>query len=146
MTLQAQVDFSAPWEGQFIVVVCGYPGQTGDFCLAYRGPSSPSHAEQSDWDNANALFLSAGTPNPFVTATNLTYTIPNQQHAWVSLAVHDAAGGLVRTLINGIQTPGRHAVRWDGNRQDGSPAEAGVYFIQLTTGSASATRRTLLIR
>jgi hypothetical protein len=90
------------------------------------------------------LVLAATTPNPFTTSTHIAYAIPDP--AWVSLAVHDAGGRLVRTLIAAMQPAGRHTVCWRGGDNLGRQAEAGVYFCRLSVGEETLTRRVLLVK
>jgi hypothetical protein len=54
--VQSQVDFTAPYAGNFVIVVDGYSSATGSYTLAYRGPSAPSPAEDSAWGSIKALF------------------------------------------------------------------------------------------
>ncbi|MCK4306061.1 MAG: hypothetical protein KAY24_17610, partial [Candidatus Eisenbacteria sp.] len=64
----------------------------------------------------------------------------------VALSVCDATGRLVRTLIDGPQAPGRHAVQWDGTAHDGRQAPAGVYFYRLSVGGEMVSKRVLCVR
>ncbi|MCK4305223.1 MAG: right-handed parallel beta-helix repeat-containing protein, partial [Candidatus Eisenbacteria sp.] len=75
-----------------------------------------------------APFLNPAAPNPFTGATLIRYSVPTGERGAVALSVCDATGRLVRTLIDGPQAPGRHAVQWDGTAHDGRQAPAGVYF------------------
>ena len=53
----------------------------------------------------------------------------------VSLAVYDADGRQVRTLLNAApQEKGRHEVPWDGLDRDGKPLPAGEYTWKLLAG------------
>ncbi len=54
--LQSQVDFTAPMDATFVVVVDGYSSATGTYSLAYRGPSGPSPADDTAWGTIKALF------------------------------------------------------------------------------------------
>lgn len=54
--LQSQVDFVAPYSDYFVIVVDGYSSYTGDYTLAYRGPTSPSPTGDSAWGSIKALF------------------------------------------------------------------------------------------
>jgi hypothetical protein len=48
----------------------------------------------------------------------------------VSMQVYDAAGRLVRTLVNGPKAAGSHEVIWDTTTDGGRQVSAGVYFIR----------------
>ena len=54
--LQSQVDFTAPMDATYVVVVDGYGSNTGTYTLAYRGPSGPSPADDTAWGTIKALF------------------------------------------------------------------------------------------
>jgi hypothetical protein len=61
----------------------------------------------------------------------------------VRLAVYDAGGRMVRTLVRGTEGPGRHEARWDGRTDAGGTAAPGVYFYRLeAAGEARSARMT----
>jgi hypothetical protein len=57
------------------------------------------------------------------------------------MTVHDLLGRNVRTLVGGVMDVGEHRVEF---RVDG--LATGVYVYRLRTGSATATRRMLVLR
>ncbi|MFN8308378.1 MAG: T9SS type A sorting domain-containing protein [Chitinophagales bacterium] len=78
-------------------------------------------------------------PNPFTSQTAIEYVIP--QKAEVTIRIFDEAGRMVKVLVNGTQTEGRHKVTFeDGELQN------GVYFYEMKSGAFSKTRRMLLLR
>jgi hypothetical protein len=76
--------------------------------------------------------------NPFYRSTIISYSLP--QVARVTLAIYDITGRLVEMLVNEIQRPGVHQVRW--NRKDNP---SGVYFYSLRAGEFVATRKMVAI-
>lgn len=72
-------------------------------------------------------------PNPFAGTTYLTYGV-TEAHSHVEISVFDISGRRVRTLVSGIQEPGRHTVAWDGTTQGGARVTSGVYWIRQTIG------------
>ena len=54
--LQSQLDFVAPADDTYIVVVDGYYTYVGNFGLAYMGPSAPSPANNTAWGEIKAMF------------------------------------------------------------------------------------------
>jgi flagellar hook assembly protein FlgD len=56
----------------------------------------------------------------------LVFELPSA--APVKLRIYDVSGRLVRTLMDGYASPGRHNVVWDGYRNDGRKAGVGVYL------------------
>jgi flagellar hook assembly protein FlgD len=63
----------------------------------------------------------------------------------VRLAVHDAAGRLIRTLVAEAGSAGLHSVLWDGVDDGGQRAAPGAYFCRLTSGGVHATTRIVLL-
>lgn len=88
--------------------------------------------------------LDAPWPNPAAGATSVSYHLGSEQP--VRLTVHDAAGRLVRTLVDARVTPGTHVQGWDGRTADGRPAAAGLYFIRIHAPAADKAQRVILVR
>ena len=53
--LQSQVDFTAPENATYIIVVDAWYG-TGSYVLAYRGPEAPSPVDDTNWGEIKAIF------------------------------------------------------------------------------------------
>jgi flagellar hook assembly protein FlgD len=56
------------------------------------------------------------------------------------LAIFDVAGRRVRTLVHARQTPGDHAVVWDGRDEAGREVGTGIYMYRLTAADGSTTK------
>ena len=99
-------------------------------------------------DDANSIprvfALSNNFPNPTKGRTNIQYSIPKQTH--VTLKIYNAAGQLIRTLINGTEEPGYKTVVWDGFNKNNRQVAAGVYFYNLSAGNFRATKKLLIVR
>ncbi len=83
--------------------------------------------------------LAQNYPNPFNPETVIEYQIPVT--GFVTLRIYDILGREVKTLVNGIQTTGKHTCIFDG-----SQFESGVYLYQLKTGAFSETRKMLFLK
>lgn len=86
--------------------------------------------------------LGQNIPNPFNASTVVNYDVPEKTQ--VRVEVFDLSGHKVRTLVNGVQTPGYKSVIWDGNDDSGAPVTSGVYFYRMNTASFSETKRMIL--
>ena len=62
----------------------------------------------------------------------------------VSLGVYDAAGSLVRTLVNGTVDRGSQSVTWDGTTNNGRRVANGSYFYRLTADGRSVSSKSVL--
>jgi hypothetical protein len=89
--------------------------------------------------------LHQNVPNPFNPTTSITYNVPTGG-ARVSLRVYDAAGRLVRTLVDEQRAAGTHAATWDGRDAFGTPVASGVYFYKMIAGSFVESRRMVLLK
>jgi hypothetical protein len=83
-------------------------------------------------------------PNPFNPTTTLRLEVPEAGTARV--AIHDAAGRLVRTLLAGELPAGVREVTWDGQDRCGRPVAAGVYFAVAESAAGRTTTRLALVK
>ena len=106
----------------------------------YRFEARDDTAVEDERPSGDEPDLYPNHPNPFRTATTITYRLPRR--ARVTLAVYDVRGRRVRTLVSRHQPAGRHTTTWDGRDADGAPLAAGVYLYQLhIDGAVVASRR-----
>ncbi len=138
-----QVRFTEPNSDQAIT-----PGEGDAYALITNKPFSAfdEYALNSivlkldnDPDRMKDFFLGPNYPNPFNPVTNITYRLPLKSR--VNLEVFDILGRKVRVLVNGIQTAGRHTVRFSGKE-----LASGIYIYRLQAGEYSRTRRMLLLK
>ncbi|MGE5176578.1 MAG: S8 family serine peptidase [Hyphomicrobiales bacterium] len=84
----------------------------------------------------------AAVPNPVAGAGAIRFDLPAAGHARV--AVFDAAGRLVRVLMDGPLTAGPHAIAWDGRDDRGSRLPSGVYFARVQAAGKSQSAKVVL--
>jgi len=94
---------------------------------------SAGHADVgvSEETTSNLIFLEA-TPNPFKHKTYIRYGLANP--AYVRLAIFDAIGRQVITLIDEKQQNDAFVQVWDGCDRDGNQVTSGVYYSVLRCG------------
>ncbi len=83
--------------------------------------------------------LEAAYPNPFARGTTIGYAVPEAAH--VTIAVYDAVGRRVATLVDAEQAVGRYTAEWDA-----SSLASGVYLYRMTAGSYTKTLKVSLVR
>jgi hypothetical protein len=91
-----------------------------------------------------AFGVERATPNPFVNATRIEYTVAHS--AQVRVAVYDVRGRLVRMLVNEVQAPGRYSADWNGRDAAGVPAAAGIYWLEYRAADVTLTQRVVRLR
>jgi hypothetical protein len=93
---------------------------------------------------ASTFSMSVTGPNPFSDFTRLSFTTASRGS--VRLAVHDAGGRRVTSLVDGVLGAGEHIVTWDGTDAAGEQLPAGVYMVRLATEDGTSGLRLVLTR
>jgi subtilisin family serine protease len=88
---------------------------------------------------AGALALAAATPNPFTAGCDVSFVMPEEGRA--RLSVFDVTGRRVRVLADGIFGSGPQRVRWDGRDDLGRGVGAGVYVARLEASGGARERK-----
>jgi|GEM_PF-3335840 len=83
-------------------------------------------------------------PNPFSESTTLYYG--GSQVGLVEVAIYDAGGRLVKSLSATQQEQGPGSLHWDGTSDTGEILPAGVYFMRVSDGRESASRKLMIVR
>jgi uncharacterized protein (DUF362 family) len=105
---------------------------------------APATAVAEEHATPTRLELGNNYPNPFNPATTIPYFLPRAGRA--ELAVYDARGARICTLVDRQLPGGAHQSRWDGRDDRGREAASGVYFYYLSAGDARQVGRMLLLR
>jgi len=91
-----------------------------------------------------AFALDQNYPNPFNAITTIEFQLAAP--AAVELAIYDAIGQKVRTLVAHPLAAGRYRSEWDGRDDAGHAVASGPYFYQLHAGAYRATKHLTLIK
>jgi hypothetical protein len=87
--------------------------------------------------------LAQNRPNPFARTTAINYALPVESK--VDLSIFDISGRLVRTLVDGMRTPGCYTTQWDGTDMQGRQAGPGVYMCIFKTGEFVTLRKMVMV-
>jgi len=100
-------------------------------------------------------------PNPFNPTTAISYSVPQSGTrsrpdrsrdgqlsavGHVSLRVYNVLGQEVKTLVDGIENPGKKIVEWNATNNRGVRVSSGVYFYRLSTTNFVQTKKLVLLR
>jgi hypothetical protein len=78
-------------------------------------------------------------PNPFFATTVIKWQIPIESK--VSIAVYDATGRIIKTLVNGNFAVGYYNTTWNCTDNNNSKVSAGIYFYEMKASNYSARRK-----
>jgi len=113
------------------------------------------------WLKAGKLdeILLTGSPNPFRDAISIDYEIPTSvvdedgvEHTLsgaavaTSVKVYNVTGRLIATLVESTHGPGRYRTGWTAQSDDGGTVASGVYYVKLTIGKRSVTKRLVQLK
>lgn len=87
---------------------------------------------------APSFTLDPPFPNPFRSATTISYALPEATH--VTVGVYDVTGRRIATLVDGVQQAGEHEARWDA-----TGLASGVYLCRMqAAGNVRALQMVVL--
>jgi len=133
-----------------------YNSHTGD---AIMGWTMCDQSIYSIWFSAESWFgINDGTAVPDVMSEHIIIT-PNisiisnvtiyytlYSSGPVHITLYNAAGRLIKQLVNGVKTAGRHSATWNCSDETGCAVPAGIYFVQYTDSHIIQTKKLLLIK
>ncbi len=96
-------------------------------------------ADINDPISEHAYYLEQNYPNPFNPSTNIMFSL--KQSEYVSLAVYDMLGNIVKILIDDLKSAGTYNVNFIG---DG--LSSGIYYYTLKTENFTSTKKMLLVK
>ena len=84
------------------------------------------------------------SPNPFRSTAFISFEL--SEPGYTSIEVYDLSGRIICSLNDSELAAGEHSVQWNGRRQSGEPASAGIYFCRIQSGSITETTGLCLLR
>lgn len=121
-------------------------GSTGNLLYDDCNARSPGQTVVGAGSGGFVTALAPPFPNPASHDGRVSFVVGGGGEGAVSvqLGIYDVSGRRLRTLASGPMTPGAYTVDWDGRREDGSAAGAGVYFVRLRVGPAEPLTQSLV--
>ena len=83
-------------------------------------------------------------PNPFNPTTTLKYEMGSAGPVFID--VFNVSGRKIRSLYNGIQSPGQHEIRWDARDDRGRQVSSGIYLFKVHVNGKQQTAKALLLK
>lgn len=83
-------------------------------------------------------------PTPFNKVVNIGFTLPYREK--IVIEVFDLQGRNVKTIYQRGLQAGRYNFYWHGTDNNGQKMPAGMYFIKITAGSNSCSKKVLFVK
>jgi len=139
-------------DGARLVHIAGRPYRMGHDALRHNSEfilgelfGEPFGATAAPAVAAARPRLEANHPNPFNPETTIRFWLP--ESGVIDLAVYDAQGRRLRTLLAGERPAGAGELRWDGRDAAGRLAASGVYLLRLDpAGNQAAARKLIMLK
>ncbi len=112
--------------------------------LATDTPAAASKPALAAEAAPEASGLSPNSPNPFNSATLITYHLSSPGP--VKLVIYNVLGQPVRTLADETRVAGTYQVRWGARDDDGALLSTGVYIARLNYPGGVSTQRLLYLK
>jgi len=90
-----------------------------------------------------ATFMSSPMPNPATGTASIDLAI--RQGDVASLRLYDVSGRVVRTWFTGMRGPVRQTFVLDRKGDNGSPLEAGLYFVRMHSNARTTSHKLVLL-
>jgi len=140
---KVNADGSIVWPDQFSFPVVAWkdtdlPAETSpNLWTPTRVASEPGAALRS-------FALMQNYPNPFNPATAIDYRVAEKSH--VLIQVFNVRGQCISTLVDEAQREGGYSVSWNSRNAGGDPVPTGLYFVKMTAGKFTQTKKMMLVR
>jgi hypothetical protein len=99
----------------------------------------PTSVTTQEWEMVEKPSLRNSYPNPFNSATMISFTVRNREQ--VVISIHDLLGREVAVLVNETRDPGAYETVWDA-----AGHASGVYFCRMRGSNFVQARKVLLLR
>lgn len=130
------------WNGGFYYKISALDVHGNESGFALLRPEDVTGAETPK--APEATYLRQNYPNPFNPVTKIEYGLAAPERMY--LRIYDAAGRLVRELVNEVRPAARYEDVWDGRDGAGRQIASGMYFYRLDAGAFTQTKKMILLR
>ncbi len=109
-----------------------------------NGPTVPTGIDDRKAVSSDGLTLYQNYPNPFEGSTTISYALPQNGH--VRIVIYNATGQAVKTIVDHVQTKGKHVIAWDGTDAQGRNLGTGLFICRLEAGNRVVSNKVFIGR
>ncbi len=138
--INAGTDFFV-WEGDTLVNLSpeDYNGSAPDLG-AYEWEDSLSF----DYQALPETITLTNYPNPFNPVTTISFSLTIRSN--VKLDIYDILGNHIKTLLEGLVSPGQYDIEWNGDNKAGKSVVSGTYIAKLSFDNYSIMKKMTFVK
>jgi len=106
--------------------------------------TTPTDTNPNEVSSSFNFLLGQNYPNPFNPETNISFAL--EEAGKVEIAIFNAKGQKVRTLVEGNYTAGEHIVNWNGRTDEQEDVPSGVYYYRMNSNTQYKHRKMILLK
>jgi flagellar hook capping protein FlgD len=106
--------------------------------------TTPTGTDQSEIPSKFNFLLRQNYPNPFNPDTNISFAL--EEAGKVEIAIFNAKGQNIRTLVNGNYTAGEHVINWNGRSDQQKAMPSGVYYYRMNSNAQYINKKMILLK
>lgn len=95
-------------------------------------------------NSSERIFNLESYPNPFSGEINVSYELPEERK--IVLDILDIRGRHICNLVNEVQIPGEHFLKWNAKDQSGTELGQGYYILSIRSGNRIENRKLLKVK
>ena len=103
-----------------------------------------SELSLNDNINPQGFEIENAYPNPFNPLVNIEINIYNAKSFLIK--VYDIMGREINVIRNGLMTPGKYKLTWNGTNSTGNPVSSGTYFIVIQADQKKEVKKLLFLK
>ncbi|NQT62831.1 MAG: T9SS type A sorting domain-containing protein [Candidatus Marinimicrobia bacterium] len=111
--------------------------------VTYTGPLGVDHPDSPAVNGLRPKLLSV-SPNPVNSSTKVVYSLP--QPTDLRFTIYDFLGRQIWSREIPAQSPGEHALSWDGRDQSGHDVESGLYIVTLLSTNWFESKKMVMLK
>jgi len=113
---------------------------------AFHGPTSVAYEQPEVASPSVPLVKGINSifPNPFNPDTTIRFGI--EKDSPTQVVIYNLRGQIVRRLFDGTVNKGTYTLHWNGRDDNGNSVASGLYYLRLSTGGESISRKLMLLK
>jgi hypothetical protein len=137
---------SAEWEMVYTADRMGIRQPGPSILAAYTTSLTDPETGPPPTPTSQGIAWLRNSPNPFNPSTSIGFELRGKVVVDVLVAIYDARGTRVKTLLHEMLQPNTWFLPWDGTDDAGHPVSSGVYFAMVVADGQRYSTKMVMVR